>query len=96
MPRTAAQRRPELLNVRALVVALGGVEAVRATFDLTPQAIANWMAQNAIPKRYHAEMLQITERLGLYWRPPGWDPAVQLRYRPTPELAADRPLEPVA
>jgi hypothetical protein len=29
----------------------------------------------------------ITEREGLYWRPPGWDPDVQLRYRP--EVDAD-------
>lgn len=61
---------------------LGGIERVRAVFDLTPQAVSNWIAVNMIPARYHARMLMLTEREGLFWRPPGWDPAVQLRYRP--------------
>jgi hypothetical protein len=88
MPRSSRPRRVLAGSVKALIEALGGVDAVRATFDLTPQAVLNWIAQDAIPARYHALFLMITEREGLYWRPPGWDPAVQLRYRPDTDQAA--------
>ena len=88
MPRVGRSRRFVSGSVKALIEALGGVDAVRALFDLTPQAILNWIAQDQIPARYHATFLMITEREGLYWRPPGWDPAVQLRYRPDTDQAA--------
>jgi hypothetical protein len=81
MPRSGRLRHAPG-NVKSLIEALGGVEAVRAAFDLTPQAVLNWIALDQIPARYHATFLMITEREGLFWRPPGWDPAVQLRYRP--------------
>ncbi len=82
MPRIGRPRRLVSGSIKTLVEALGGVDAVRALFDLSPQAICNWISQDTIPARYHAVFLMITEREGLYWRPPGWDPAVQLRYRP--------------
>lgn len=85
MPRISRPRRPVPGSVKALVEALGGITAVSALFDITPQAVCNWIAQNAIPARYHATFLMVTEREGLYWRPPGWDPDVQLRYRPEPD-----------
>jgi hypothetical protein len=84
MPRIGRPRRVVPESVKALVEALGGVAALSVMFDLSPQAICNWIAQDAIPARYHAVFLMITEREGLYWRPPGWDPDVQLRYRPEP------------
>ena len=87
MPRSRPRR---LLpgSVKALIEALGGVATVSEAFDLTPQAVLGWIATDKIPARYHAVFLMITEREGLYWRPPGWDPAVQLRYRPEGDQAA--------
>lgn len=84
MPRTTSPHFIE--TVRELVEALGGLAAVAGEFNLTPQAIHNWIAQGEVPRRYWSDMLQLTLREGLQWRPPGWDPQVELRYRRIPRL----------
>lgn len=82
MPRISHERRSFPNSVRALVDALGGTDTICTMFDISRTAVANWVAQNTVPARYHAVLLMVTERAGIYWRPPGWDPDVQLRYRP--------------
>lgn len=88
MPRASRAHRVRLSTVREVIEALGGSDAVCATFGLTRGAICNWIAEDSFPARYHAALLMICEREGIHWRPPGWDPAVQLRYNPTAERAA--------
>lgn len=74
-------------DVRQLIEALGGPTQVADHFEMTKQAVSNWIIANEIPPSRHAAMLQLAVQAGIGWRPPGWDPRVQLRWNPDREAA---------
>ena len=66
-------------STRELIRQLGGTNAVAAAFGVKPSAVSNWLHTD-IPPMHHARMLSLAVRRGVFWRPPGWPPELQLRW----------------
>lgn len=76
------------LSTDELIAALGGTAEVARLLHLTQQAVSNWTKRGGIPSYQYVPLLALTAQHGIHWRPPGWPPALQLRWHPAPvELA---------
>lgn len=73
-------------RIHGLIMALGGVECVAHHFGLTPQAVRDWVARDAVPRRRQVPLLvlalqtEVVTGHVINWRPDGWDPRLQIRY----------------
>lgn len=77
-----------MMSVRQLIDALGGPTRVAEQFEMTAQAVSNWIIDNEIPAARQVKMLQLAVQARIDWRPRGWDPRVQLRFNPDQQEAA--------
>lgn len=66
-------------STRELIRCLGGTNAVADLFGVKPSAVSNWHHTD-IPAVHHARMLSLAVRHGIFWRPPGWPPQLQVRW----------------
>jgi len=74
-------------STRELINHLGGSGAVARQLGLRTSAVSNW-TKSDVPGAHHTAMLVLAVKHGVFWRPPGWPTALQLRWHePTRELA---------
>jgi len=64
---------------RELIEQLGGASAIARELGVTPAAVANWATRD-VPGAQHVAVLVLAVQRGVYWRPPGWPPSLQLRW----------------
>jgi hypothetical protein len=69
-----------LVDFRTAAERLGGPARLAEPLEVGQSAVRNWIMHNSLPARLHTRFLMLCEISDIYWRPPGWDLRMQLRF----------------
>lgn len=59
------------MDVRTLIRKLGGPSKVAARVGVTPSAVTNWAARDAVSNSHLIAIWRLARETGVDWQPPG-------------------------